>query len=107
MFASALVRRCFVEGAFAVVGRHGADEAGAIFVTVDRLDGSSDLYAPAPQSAFDGSPTDRLFQLIVSRAAPQDIAARLAREVRYDPDLWVIGIEDRDGRSFLDLARAG
>jgi hypothetical protein len=25
-----------------------------------------------------------------------------ARQVRYDPDVWVVEIEDREGRSFVD-----
>ncbi len=87
--------------------RHGAEEAGAIFFEVDRLDGTIDLYGPAPQTAFDEErPTDRLFQLIVEKAEPSAINARLEREAKFDPDLWVVAIEDRDGRSFLDLAPA-
>ena len=38
--------RPFLEGIFAAVRRHGADEAGAIFIKVNRLDGNADLYAP-------------------------------------------------------------
>ena len=61
-WVAAYVRRCHGEGAFAVVVRRGAEEAGAITVTVDRLDGTSDLYVPAPQSVFDDAqPEDRLF----------------------------------------------
>jgi hypothetical protein len=31
-----------------------------------------------------------------------DIEARLTKEIRFDPDLWVIEVEDRTGRNFLD-----
>jgi hypothetical protein len=106
LFVSAHIRRCYVEGAAAAVLRHGADEAGAIFVAVDRLDGTSDLYAPAPQTAFDDSPSDRLFQRVAERATADQLKARLDREARFDPDMWVLAIEDRDGRSFLGLAPA-
>lgn len=106
LFVSATIRRCFVEGAPAVVQRRGAAEAGAIFVIIDRLDGTADLYGPAPQSAFAEMerPTDRLFQRIMERATNSEITARLAREDRFDPDYWVVAIEERAGRSFLDLA---
>jgi hypothetical protein len=40
IWVSAYVRRCDVEGAFAAVRRKGAEEAGAIFVKVNRLDGT-------------------------------------------------------------------
>jgi len=105
LFVAAHIRRCSVEGLNAVVVRHGAEEAGAIFFEVDRLDGTIDLYGPAPQTAFDDErPIGRLFQLITEKADPAEISARLEREAKFDPDLWVVAIEDRAGRSFLDLA---
>ncbi len=27
----------------------------------------------------------------------------LAREIRFDPDIWIVEVEDRAGRCFLDL----
>lgn len=105
LWVGAYVRRCFAEGAMAAVVRHGADEAGAILVIVDRLDETIDLYGPAPQSAFaDSRPTDRLFQLLMSRSERGQIEARLSDELKFDPDLWVVEVEDRSGRPFLDLA---
>ena len=106
IWASAYLRRCNVEGTFAVVRRHGADEAGAVFIKVSRLDGSAVLYGPASQTAFDDDqPTDRLFTAILGGEAPvpeADVEARLRREVKFDPDLWIIEVEDRAGRYFLD-----
>lgn len=96
------MRRAFIEGAFAAVVSHGAEEAGAIFVTVERPDRTVDLYAPAPQTALDETSGDRLFQRVMHAADGAAIAARLDRERRFDSDLWVVAIEDRDGRSFLD-----
>ncbi|MGB6349301.1 MAG: DUF1491 family protein [Pseudolabrys sp.] len=106
IWVSAYLRRCNVEGVFAAVRRRGADEAGAIFIKINRLDGTGLLYGPAPQTAFDeAQPADRMFTAIVGGAAPAtdaDIEARLGREIRFDPDLWIVEIEDRAGRSFLD-----
>lgn len=102
-FASALIRRCGVENVAAAVLRHGSDEAGAIFVVIDRLDGTSDLYAPAPQTSFGDDPSDRLFQRVLERAPQPDIDARLARETKFDPDLWVVAIEDKEGKAFVDI----
>ena len=104
LWVGAYVRRCFNEGAFATVARRGADEAGAILVIVDRLDRTADLYGPAPQAAFsDSRPAERLFQRLMERSERSTIDARLANELRFDPDLWVVEIEDRSGRAFLDL----
>lgn len=73
---------------------------------VDRLDDTADLYGPAPQTAFldPGKPNDRLFQRLAEHAQSGDVTKRLEREMKFDPDLWVVAIEDRDGRSFLDIA---
>lgn len=107
IFVSALLRRAQVEGAFAAVRRRGAEEAGAIFVKVARLDGTAALYGPAPQSEIEESfPADRMFAPVVADGAPEaDAEARIAKEVRFDPDLWLVEIEDRAGRSFLDIVR--
>ena len=106
IWVAAYLRRCNVEGVFAAVRRHGAEEAGAIFVKINRLDGTCALYGPAPQSSFDeAQPADRLFVVLVGRdrpAAEADIEVRLTKEIRFDPDLWIIEVEDRAGRNFLD-----
>ncbi len=103
LWVGAYVRRCFSEGAFAAVARRGAEEAGAIFVIVDRLGGTADLYAPAPQASFEElRPSERLFQLVAAAEPLAEVNARVAREARFDSDLWVIAVEDRDGRAFLD-----
>lgn len=106
LWVSAYLRRCAIEGAFAVLRRKGAAEAGAIFVKVDRLDGTADLFAPAPQTAFvdDARPSDRVFiaALKVQPAPAADVESYLARQIRFDPDLWIVEVEDREGRNFLD-----
>lgn len=108
IWASAYLRRCNIEGAFAAVRRRGADEAGAIFVKVNRLDGTGTLYGPAAQAVFDEArPSDRLFSVVLGRDGPvadADIEGRLTRELKFDPDIWIIEVEDRTGRNFLDGA---
>ena len=104
-FVSALLRRCFSENAYASVASKGALEAGAIYIVVDRRDGTFDLYGPAPQSAFDETtPGGRLFEALLTAAPKEDLDRRLASERRMDPDIWVVEIEDRDGRTFWDVA---
>ncbi|MGH6790802.1 MAG: DUF1491 family protein [Pseudolabrys sp.] len=106
IWVSAYLRRCNAEGAFAVVRRRGAEEAGAVFIKISRLDGTALLYGPAPQSAFDeAQPADRLFvaALGAGLAVPEaDVEARLTREIRFDPDVWIVEVEDRAGRNFID-----
>lgn len=103
-FVSALVRRYFGEGATASVRRHGADEAGAIFIVLDRLTGAADLFGPAMQSVFQSDrPADRIFQLVATGLSPVDLGERIAREVDFDPDVWFVDIEDRQGRILFEV----
>lgn len=107
LWVAAYLRRCHIDGAFAVVRRRGAEEAGAIFVRINRLDGTSDLFGPAPQSAFEMSPgVERMFSASLAEQPAPDatVEAYLAREVKFDPDIWIVEVEDRAGRHFLDLA---
>ncbi|GAB2183189.1 DUF1491 family protein [Roseibium sp. LAB1] len=104
-FVSALVRRVFGEGGFAAVSKRGAHEAGAVFICVDRLDGSFDFYGPAPQSMFSNLPQGRLFERIFERADRETIDKRLASEARMDPDYWLVDIEARDGQIDLPLVQ--
>ena len=107
ILVAAYIRRCHVEGAFAAVRRRGAEEAGAIFVKLNRLDGTAELFGPAPQSAFDEArPADRRFSRCLSEQPEAKIEERLLRELRFDPDAWVIEVEDRAGRNFLDAVVA-
>jgi hypothetical protein len=106
IWVAAYLRRCEVEGVFGVVRRRGAEEAGAVFVRVSRLDGTSDLFGPAPQSAFDATQAaPRAFtpSLTEQPASDEAVEAYLAREIKFDPDVWIVEVEDRAGRNFLDL----
>jgi hypothetical protein len=107
IWVAAYVRRCHLEGAFAAVRRRGAEEAGAIFVKVSRLDGTAALFGPAPQSAFEEArPGERRFVSVIAAGfVPEaEVDKRLVREQDFDSDLWIVEIEDRSGRHFLDLA---
>jgi hypothetical protein len=109
IWVAAYIRRCNIEGAFACVRRRGAEEAGAIFVKVNRLDGTADLFGPAPQSLFeDARPSERLFVRCFTEqpVLESKVEERLAREIRFDPDVWIVEIEDRAGRHFLDHVAA-
>jgi len=108
IWVSALLRRARAAGAFATVLHSGAAEAGAIFVIVNRggLQGECDLYAPAPQSLApdDDAIQDRIFERRYTNVDQATIDATLESERKFDPDLWAVEIEDRDGRAFIDIS---
>ena len=105
-WVSAYLRRCGVEGVDAVLRKRGASEAGAVFVKVDHLDGTASLYGPAPQLFVDDS-GERLFTPVLQAVTPLDVEERMTRELRFDTDLWLVEVDDRAGRHFLDLVSEG
>lgn len=90
-----------VEGIFGAVLRKGAEEAGAVHVIINHLDGTCHLFGPAPGEAHDESGERRW---IIEVAPPQgaaDAMALLERRLRFDPDLWIVEVEDRKGLAGL------
>ncbi|ABD87340.1 DUF1491 family protein [Rhodopseudomonas palustris] len=107
IWVAAYLRRCQTEGVFGAVRRRGAEEAGAVFVKLALLNGNAMLFTPAPQTAYDDSrPIERVFAAATpAPVAEQAVEDRLTREIKFDPDVWIVEIEDKAGRHFLDLAK--
>jgi hypothetical protein len=105
MWVGAYLRRCQAEFVQAVVVRRGDAAAGAIFISVDLLDGNVRLYGPAPAGLAGGDAARRwVFCLEGATVAAQEAKAFLARQIAFDSDLWILEVEDRSGRHFLDDA---
>jgi hypothetical protein len=102
IWVKAYLRRCQAEAVPVAVVRRGDAAAGAIFVCVDRLDGTVCLYGPAP-AGLEGSETERRWVrcLGAQPVSPGEAGDYLARQREFDPDLWVIEVEDRAGRHLL------
>lgn len=111
VWVAGYLRRCGADGIPAVLRRRGSPDAGAIFVKIDRLDGRTALYGPAPQSfAVDlGRGVERVFVRMHDSEWIDEAGAdkKLARELSFDPDIWIVEVEDRAGQSRLDLAPQG
>ncbi|MBI3698874.1 MAG: DUF1491 family protein [Afipia sp.] len=108
IWVAGYLRRCQSAGIFGVVRRRGAEEAGAVFVKIALMDGNALLFVPAPQSSYDDSrPVERVFTQSPPQAVEEKkVDERLAKEISFDPDVWIIEVEDKEGRHFLDLAKA-
>jgi hypothetical protein len=105
IWVSAFLRRCMVEGIFGAVVRKGAEEAGAVYVIVNHLNGSCHLFGPAPGASHDEA-GDRLWvEEIVPPQGPAEAMALLDRRIRADPDIWIVEVEDRSGTAGLRPAR--
>jgi len=94
----ALIRRAEVAGAQAFVVRKGAAEAGAVFVKVSRLDGTCTVLSPARRGQG-----ERVWMRPLGESAGEDAAAAyFAKQITFDRDIWIVEIEDREGRTFVD-----
>ena len=97
VWVAALIRRAELGGAFAVVARKGDARAGSVLVkALNRRNGTARLYAEATRG--DG---ERVWMQPVAASDERELDAYVARAARIDPDLWLVEIEDAEGRHFL------
>ena len=95
---AALIRRAELGGAFAVVARKGDARAGAVLVKVaDRRKDVVRLYA----EALRGDGERFWMQPAGADKSEADLDAYITRAIRVDPDVWIVEIEDTEGRHFL------
>ncbi|NSX53930.1 DUF1491 family protein [Parasulfitobacter algicola] len=81
----------------AFVTAKGDATAGAVFVKLNTLDGQAVVY----QRSFDLMTGDRTWGVLVE-GSETDVDASIQKQRGFDPDLWVIEVEDRAGRHMLD-----
>jgi hypothetical protein len=93
----ALIRRAHQGGAFAVIERRGDSKGGSVLVKlVNRRLGEARLLAEATRG--DG---ERVWMQPITSTEEADLDAYIQRAIRIDPDLWVVEIDDPEGRHFL------
>ncbi|MEZ5893235.1 MAG: DUF1491 family protein [Parvularculaceae bacterium] len=98
---SAHVRRVQAAGAFAVIARKGDPDAGAVAVKLYLGPARARLFIQSRD--LDGKAIWREpFADAADGESEEKIDAFLKREASIDPDLWIVEIEDREGRAFLD-----
>ncbi len=99
LWVMAQVRLCDLAFIPATVVRRGDSDAGTVLVKINRFEEGVTVYTQA--SSLDGTPA-------WSRGTgPKPVTeteadAYIARQVQYDPDVWVLEIEDRKGTYKLD-----
>ncbi|SCZ70425.1 DUF1491 family protein [Epibacterium ulvae] len=81
----------------AFVTSHGDDTAGAVLVKLNTLDGEAVAY----HRTYDLLSGERMWDQL-SSGGEVTVDQAIARQKEFDPDLWVIEVEDRAGRHLLD-----
>ena len=94
LWCGIFVRRHNVLGNMCVVSRRGDPIAGQVFIEVDHLDGTRSLFTPAPMASRQDD-ASLVFQRRFSHVEPPKVMERIAQEVKFDPDLWVLSLDLR------------
>ncbi len=81
----------------AFVVKHGDGTAGAVLIKLNTLDGLACCY----QRSFDLMTGARKWMVLVE-GQEAVVDASVTKQCGFDPDLWVIEVEDRQGRHLLD-----
>jgi hypothetical protein len=101
IWVHAFLRRAFAQGLYGAVLRKGAAEAGAIYVVINRLDGTVRVFGPPPGSAIDETGERLWSEVIPPVTSAAEVAPFIARLTKFDPDIWVVEVEDRSGTAGL------
>ena len=81
----------------AFVVQRGDATAGAVLIKLNTLDGLACCY----QRSFDLMTGARQWMVLVE-GDESTVDASVAKQRSFDPDLWVIEVEDKQGRHLLD-----
>lgn len=95
---AAHLRRAQGAGVFATIARRGDPDAGAVAVKVYMGARRARLFIQSRD--LEGAHVWR--EPFADDPSEEKIDAFLARETKIDPDLWIVEIEDRRGRAFLE-----
>ena len=96
VWVAAYLARLRVAEIPAFLVKRGDETAGAVLVKSATLDGR----AKAFQRSFDPMTGARTWMML-AEGEEAGVDEAIARQRRFDPDLWVIEVEDRQGRHLL------
>ena len=96
-WVQAYLRRLSLYNIPAFVTSHGDDSAGAVLVKLNTLDGNAKAFV----RQFNLMTGERAWETLID-GGEADVDASIANQRRFDRDLWVIEVEDREGRHLLD-----
>jgi hypothetical protein len=96
-WVQAFLRTNEQSGRSGAVLRKGAPEAGAVFVVINHLNGTSTLLGPAPGPAYDEQGDRRFLRETPHPVEWHDVRLKLERKANQDSDIWVVEVDDRSG----------
>ena len=96
-WVSAYLARLRLHAIPAFVVAHGDDTGGAVLVKLNTLDGNARVF----QRSFDLMSGDRTW-VVLAEGPEAEVDASITRQRSFDPDIWVIEVESKEGRHLLD-----
>lgn len=97
LLVSAQIKQAAIQGIPIVIIRRGDPQSGAIVLKINRLDGTAHvLLQVRHHEELVWSPADQQDPLPEAQAD-----ALLTRQGSFDPDVWLIEIEDRSGHHWF------
>ena len=97
IWVSAYLMRLQARGIFSHIVHRGEATAGAVAIKLATMDGQASVFV----RSLDGE-GDRVWTALVEHGPEPEADAAIARQRRFDRDLWVIEVEDPRGRHLLD-----
>jgi hypothetical protein len=97
LWVAAYRARLNAEGIFCHIVCKGDATAGAVAVKLATMDGKASLFTRAYDDEF-----NRVWTTHVDNAPEAEVEEAVSKQRGYDPDLWVIEVEDPRGRALLD-----
>ncbi|MDZ7822858.1 MAG: DUF1491 family protein [Ahrensia sp.] len=106
---SAIIRLAEIKGGSATIERRGSQSSGAIFVTFyDSANKGYDVYEPVSQALAPQELLEHNRRYFALRSKAQDrveLANYFEKEARFDPDFWLVDVENVGVEALSDIIR--
>ena len=96
-WVKAYLKKLSLAGIPGFVVHHGDDDAGDLLVKVCALNGTAELF----QREYNLE-TGKLVWNCTFSGSEEDADKSVKKKFGFDPDLWVLEVEDIQGKHFLD-----
>jgi len=97
LWVRAYLKRLELNNIPAFIAARGQPDSGAVMVKCATLDGQAKLYT----RRFDYEADSDIWS-ILTEGPEAEVDASIRKQRSYDPDLWVVELEARHGRTLLD-----
>ena len=102
IWAKAYINVVQINNAFAYVVKRGEKNSGQILIKIISPD-KIRLLIPAPMNYESNFDRKWIEKMCVDKTKYKEIEVELEKQSQFDSDLWIIDVESKDGRDFLEI----